>query len=103
MALLLMTLILFDLSYTPLAAGLFLGLYAGIIFFFGVSMSCCLLTVPRPDQIFFWFSMTNGSWGIGSVIAPLLVDLFTLHAFTAIGVLVFPTIIFYLFVFKSVE
>ena len=99
----LVSLFMFDLWYTLPAAGLFIGFNAGVSFVLGVSLNYCLLTVPKPDQIFSWFSISNGCFGVGALVAPLMVDLFTLHAYTTIGIIVLPAIFFYLFVFKSVE
>ena len=43
--------------------------------------------VPSKEKLFFWLSMSNGSFGLGSVLAPLLVNAFQLHVFTAEAIL----------------
>jgi len=72
-----LTLFLFEFWYTPLATGILLGIYSGISFVFNIALSCSLLIVPQADRVFFWLSISNGSFGFGSLVAPLVVDAFT--------------------------
>ena len=75
-------LFIFEGWHNLVGTGVLLGLYALFNFIHNVALSCSLLMVPSKENLFFWLSVSNGSFGLGSVVAPLVVDLFTLHSFT---------------------
>ena len=77
------TLVFFEFWHSFLGEGILIRIYSGINLVQMTALSCTLLMVPSKEDIFFWLSISNGCFGLGNVMAPLIVDLFQLHTFTA--------------------
>ena len=95
------TLLLFPFWHSLVGTGVLLSLYEGLNYCQNIAICCSLLIVPSQEKLFFWLSMSNGSFGLGSLMAPLLVDAFKTHAFSFQALLILPLIPIYLFVLDS--
>ena len=64
-----------------------------------ISLNCCVLLVPSNAKMFFWLSICHGCYGVGSLIAPLVVDLLVMKSYFVSGglmLILVPLYAFYL-------
>ena len=96
-----LSLLSFQFWESLVGVGVLFGIFVGLNYCQNIALSCCLLMVPAREDIFFWLSMSNGSFGIGSLLAPIVVDVFTTNAYTVEALLLLPIIPIYLCYFQS--
>ena len=96
-----LALLMFQFWHSLAGTGVLIGSYAGLCFAYGTALNCTMLMIPSKENIFFWLSISNGTFGIGSLLAPLIVDLFQLYSYTFYAVLVIPVIVTYFCFLKT--
>lgn len=67
--------ILFDVNGSPVWQGGVFSCLAGLAYVANLTTNCSVLMVARKTQTFLWISLCHGSFGVGCLIAPLLVNL----------------------------
>ena len=95
------TLIVFEFWHSLTATGVLFGIYFGLYFAQNIALSISLTVVPPKDMLFMFTAVSNSSFGVGCLVAPLLVNLFTVHTLTVSSIFFLVMFISFMFFLKD--
>lgn len=73
------------------AVGSFMG------YLLNMAVNCCLMLASSKDDLYLWLSITHGMFGVGGLTSPILVNIFKLNIYFALGVLSLLTAPFFFY------
>ena len=76
------SLIGFEFWHSLVGTGVLIGIYGGMYFVQNLALSISLTLIPSKEKLYLWVAVSNACFGIGSLLAPFIVDVFVIHAFT---------------------
>jgi hypothetical protein len=81
--------------------GFALGMFSVLNYLQLISLNCSVLMVATKERVFLWFSICHGSFGIGALFAPLIVNLLTTKAYIVPAIFIAVTIPVFLFILST--
>ena len=81
--------------------GVLFGIYFGLYFIQTIALSISLTIVPSKEMLFTFTAVSNGSFGVGCLAAPLLVNIFTVNTLSVASLFFLALFISFMFVLND--
>ena len=96
-----LTLIILEFWHSLAGTGVLFGIYFGLYFVQTIALSISLTIVPSKEMLFTFTAVSNGSFGVGCLAAPLLVNVFTVNTLSVASIFFLVLFISFIFILKD--